>query len=102
MNDRLRGLAIASVGSSIKRINKLHYRVRSQSVETKWYNVEKEYGHNIGGHVDGEWICECPDFQNRHTICKHIYAVSVSKELRRKIVSQDVAPIVSTPSPDRM
>lgn len=95
---QLRGLAIASVGSSIKRINKLHYRVRSQSVETKWYNVEKEYGHNIGGHVDGEWICECPDFQNRHTVCKHIFAVSLSKELRRKIVSQDVAPIVSTPS----
>jgi putative transposase len=92
-----RGLAILSTASSIKRINKLRYKVKSRSDETKWYDVIKEYGHNIGGHEEGEWTCSCPDFEKRHLVCKHIYAVCLSKELRRKIISQDVLPPVVTP-----
>ena len=49
-----------------------------------------DLGHNIGGHEEGEWTCACPDFEHRHLVCKHIYAVCLSKELRRKIVSEDV------------
>jgi transposase-like protein len=93
-----KGLAIASLGSCIKRINKLRYRVKSQSDETKWYDVVKEYGHNIGGHQEGEWICSCPDFEKRHLVCKHIYAVCLSKELRRKIVSEDVVQSSAIPT----
>lgn len=95
---QVRGLAIVSIGSQIKRINKLHYRVRSQSDDTKWYEVEKTYGHNLGGRQEGEWICTCPDFHSRHLICKHIYAVSFSKELRKRIVSQDVVGSIPVPS----
>jgi putative transposase len=91
LNRQTRGLAIASAHcSTIKRINKLRYKVKSQSDEKKWYEVTKQYGHNIGGHEEGEWTCACPDFEHRHLVCKHIYAVCLSKELRRKIVSEDV------------
>lgn len=44
---QVRGLAIASIGSCIKRINKLRYKVKSQSDAWKWYEVVKQYGHNI-------------------------------------------------------
>jgi putative transposase len=85
-----KGLAIASLDSSIRRINKLHYKVRSQSDSDKWYDVIKEYGHNLGGHQEGQWNCICPDYAYRQTVCKHIYAVAISKELRRRIVVEDV------------
>ncbi len=84
---QVRGLAIISIGSQIKRINKLHYIVKSQSNESKWYNVTKEYGHNKGGLQEGRWTCICQDFIYRHQKCKHIYAVLFSKQLRKKIGS---------------
>src|SRR5690242_6889489 len=89
MTRKIRGIAIVSIGSSIKRINKLHYKVKSQSSEETWYEVTKEYGHNKGGHQEGQWTCSCPDFQYRKIVCKHVYAVGFSKELRRRIVQQD-------------
>lgn len=46
----------------IKRKNKLHYKVKSQSEDGIWYDVTKRYGHNIGGHQEGEWTCNCADF----------------------------------------
>jgi transposase-like protein len=88
----VKGIAIAQLQSSIKRINKLRYRVKSQSAEEKWYDVVKEYGHNRGGHQDGEWTCTCADYLYRNTTCKHIYAVSISKELRKRIVTEDIHP----------
>jgi putative transposase len=84
---QIRGLAIISLGTQIKRINKLHYLVKSQSDESKWYNITKEYGHNKGWHQEGKWTCICPDVLFRHQICKHIYAVLLSKQLRKKTVS---------------
>jgi putative transposase len=88
----IKGIAIASFESSIKRINKLRYRVRSQSDVEKWYDVVKEYGHNLGGHQDGKWTCTCADYLYRGIICKHIYAVSISKELRKRIVQEEFQP----------
>jgi hypothetical protein len=75
-----KGLAIVSMGSCIKRINKLRYRVQSQSDETKWYSVVKQYGHNIGGHKAGEWTCSCPDFVKFLSI---LFIVSTSLPIRR-------------------
>jgi transposase-like protein len=98
----VKGMAIMSIESSIKRINKLHYKVKSQSSTSekeKWYDIVKKYGHNKGGLQKGEWICTCPDFTYRHIICKHIYAVTFSKQLRKKIVSQDVVAL-SAPTLD--
>ena len=96
---KIRGLAIVSIASQIKRINKLHYRVRSQSNENLWYDVVKQYCHNLGGREDGRYTCTCPDFKFRSIICKHIHSVNFSKELRKQIVSEDViqTPTISLP-----
>lgn len=96
MGRQIRGLAIVSIGSCIKRINKLYYRVKSQSRESTWYDVQREYAKTMGDSPrEGEWTCSCPDFTYHRTVCKHIYAVGFSKELRRRIVSNDIAPPVA-------
>jgi transposase-like protein len=81
---KMRGLEIANtIGNrsakavSIKRLNKLAYKVRSQTNTDQWYNVINTY--------ENGWICECLDFQARHQPCKHIHAVQFSKLLRKKI-----------------
>jgi len=86
---QVRGLAIVSIGSTIKRINKLTYKLKSQSSEDVWYDVIRTYGKQ-SSHQEGEWTCTCPDFLYRKIVCKHVYAVGFSKELRRRIVQQDV------------
>lgn len=70
-------------------MNKLHYKELSQS-EGLWYDVIKRYGHNIGGRQEGKWTCNCVDFVYRHQLCKHIFAVGYLKQLKKKIVSQNV------------
>ena len=92
---QISGIGIASIDNQIKRINKLQYRVRSQSDDSKWYDIVKKYGHNLGGHQEGKWICTCPDFQSRHLTCKHVYAVLEWKKSRKKVICQDVVlPII--------
>jgi transposase-like protein/predicted RNA-binding Zn-ribbon protein involved in translation (DUF1610 family) len=83
---QIRALAISSDEFHIKRINKLRYRVKSQTGEDKWYDVIKQYGRNLGGHQEGEWTCSCADFTYRRIVCKHIYAVLFKTRLRKKIV----------------
>ncbi|MEP0823951.1 MAG: DDE-type integrase/transposase/recombinase [Nitrososphaera sp.] len=61
---------------SIQRLNKLAYKVRSQSDPSKWYSVFK---------IINGWRCECPDFVYRHVTCKHIHAVIFSKLLRKRV-----------------
>ncbi len=70
---------------SIQRLNKLTYKVRSQSDSNKWYTVVKQEARN-------NWTCDCPDFTFRlvkanvvDKRCKHIHAVLFSKLLRRQI-----------------
>ena len=55
----------------------------------------RQYGHNLGGHQEGEWTCNCLDFIYRHVICKHIYAVTLWKE-QKKVVTEDVLPPIYT------
>jgi len=74
----------------IKRKNKLHFKVKSRSEDGIWYDVIKRYGHNIGGHQEGEWTCNCPDYIYRHIICKHCYAVTLWKEQCKKVTISDV------------
>ncbi len=76
----IRGLAIVSMGSQIKRIDANTYRVKSQN-GNGWYLVKKN---------GLEWTCECPDFVYRHIVCKHLYAVEFSQTLRRKITSENL------------
>jgi putative transposase len=91
---QVRGMEIASINHPIKRINKLNYKIRSQSNEELWYNVTKKYGSNLGLRQEGKWICSCPDFQFRSLQCKHICAVLFAKKIRKKVISQDVAPVI--------
>jgi len=85
MEDReIRGLAILARGSQIVRLTGLRYKVRSQAGNGA-YLVSMSNNH--------EWICECPDFQNRHVTCKHIHAVSYSMHLRERITSQSIGAV---------
>ena len=89
----LRGLAMAkgAIGRrgnpdvSIQRMNKLTYKVKSQSDPSKWYTVIRAYGSNIGEREKTHWTCDCPDFTFRHVDCKHVHAVIFSKLLRKKV-----------------
>jgi uncharacterized Zn finger protein len=42
------------------------YKVKSESTEGLFYAVIRK--------STGEYICECPDFQRRTIMCKHVYA----------------------------
>ena len=86
----VKGLAMAnSIGEkgqpdvAIQRLNKLTYKVRSQSSAEKWYTV-------VRTDIKAEWTCDCPDFSFRlikqiDKRCKHIHAVQFSKLLRTRI-----------------
>lgn len=89
---RLKGLEMAEgigrrndLDATIRRINKLTYKVKSQSKEGTWYLVVKQYGSNKGERQTGDWTCECPDFTHSKMKCKHIHAVIFSKQLRKKV-----------------
>lgn len=82
MDDReTRGLAILARGSQIVRLTGLRYKVRSQSGNGS-YLVAMNSHH--------EWECECPDYQYRRIICKHIHSVRFSLGLRQQITSQSL------------
>jgi putative transposase len=89
----LRGLEMAKgIGKdnqpdvSIQRLNKLTYKVRSQSDPEKWYTVVKQYAKTFGDNTrSGEWVCDCPDHSFRKVVCKHIHAVQFSKLLRKRV-----------------
>ena len=73
-----RGQAIAQGNGQVRRIDANHYAVRSQS----------RHGEYIVSRKGDEWICECPDNHWRHTICKHIFAVDFSIQLRKKVLAK--------------
>jgi putative transposase len=70
-----RGQAIAQLSGQVKRIDDCTYSVKSQSHNGE-YTVSKN---------GNEWVCECPDNKYRHLICKHIFAVDFSSQLRSKV-----------------
>ncbi len=59
-----RALQIATQSGQVERISEFAYKVKSQSGRGD-YSVIR---------VGDEWKCECPDFTERKTTCKHIYA----------------------------
>ena len=70
-----RGQAIAQVRGQVVRIDDRTYRVKSQT-HHGWYTVSR---------VGEEWVCECADNVYRHLICKHIFAVDFSRQLRLQV-----------------
>jgi transposase-like protein len=80
---------------AIQRLNKLTYKVKSQSDPTKFYTVIKQYSKTFGENIrDGKWTCDCPDHTFRNVICKHIHAVLFSKLLRKKVYQDN---LIQTP-----
>ena len=74
-NRQQRGQLIAKTRRAIKRINKLTYRVKSQT-NGKFYHIKTT---NIG------WKCDCPDHIFRGVKCKHIFAVEISYAIRETV-----------------
>jgi len=72
---KVRGQAIADVESNVRRIDEHEYRVKSQSGNGEYQVVSTEVG----------WYCACPDAITRVIKCKHIFAVELSLEIRRRI-----------------
>ena len=70
-----RGQAIAQHNGQVKRIDADTYTVQSQS-------GNGEYTINRMGDA---WICSCPDNTYRHVICKHIFAVDFSTQIRKEV-----------------
>jgi|WetSurMetagenome_2_1015567.scaffolds.fasta_scaffold671027_1 hypothetical protein len=70
-----RGQAIAQCNGQVKRLEQYRYSVKSQS----------HNGEYIVAKVGDEWVCECLDNKYRHLICKHIYAVDFSSQLRNEV-----------------
>jgi len=81
----LRGLEILGKGDQIKRINPDTYKVKSQNGSGSYLVVRN----------GKEWSCECPDHKYRQAVCKHIYAVYFSLNLRQRVISQ-VQPTIET------
>jgi len=81
----LRGLEILGKGDQIKRIDPDTYKVKSQNGNGSYLVVRK----------GKEWTCECPDHKYRQVVCKHIYAVYFSLNLRQRVISQ-VQPTIET------
>lgn len=72
---RMKGQTIAEVESNVRRIDANEYRVKSQSGNGEYQVLSTELG----------WTCACPDFIHRVQKCKHVWAVELSLELRRRI-----------------
>ncbi len=74
----LRGLEILAKGDQIRRVNADTYRVKSQNASGSYLVVRS----------GKEWTCECPDHNHRQTVCKHIWSVYFSLNLRQRVVTQ--------------
>jgi transposase-like protein len=72
---KARGQEIARVDANVRRLDQNEYRVRSQSGDGEYVVLSTEAG----------WKCSCPDQTTRAIKCKHIFAVELSLELRRRI-----------------
>ena len=72
---RERGQTIANVEANVRRLDEHEYRVVSQSGSGEYAILSTEKG----------WTCSCPDFIFREQKCKHIFAVELSLEIRRRI-----------------
>ena len=77
---KMRAYAIIAKGDTPKMVNEETFIVPSQS------NPDKKY--QVTHHED--WSCTCPDFQKRHIKCKHIRAVELWLNLRKKLEDDDL------------
>jgi len=72
--------------NAVTRSNETEYVVKSQTGNGE-YRVSKNYKG---------WYCSCPDYSFRGLVCKHIYAVQFSQEMRQ-VVAKRKKPLVLEP-----
>ena len=77
---KMRGYAIIAKGDTPKMVNEETFIVPSQSNPDKKYEITYHEG----------WSCTCPDFQKRHIKCKHIRAVELWLNLRKRLEDDDL------------
>ena len=82
---RDRGLAIAKGEGQVRRVWDGLYYVRSQSGKGEYQVSQESRG----------WACSCPDYSNRNTRCKHIWAVEISIRFRHTVDGNRVIAEVS-------
>lgn len=85
----LRGLEILGKGDQIHRIDADTYRVNSQNGNGSYLVVSN----------GKEWACECPDHVYRQTVCKHIWSVYFSLNLRHRVATK-VQPEIDLTRPE--
>lgn len=85
----LKGLEILGKGDQIRRIDADTYRVDSQNGSGSYLVVKN----------GKEWACECPDHKFRETVCKHIWAVYFSLNMRQRVISK-AHPIIEAVKPE--
>ncbi len=74
----LRGLEILAKQDQIQRIDADTYRVASQNGNGSYLVVRS----------GKEWTCECADHKFRQTVCKHIWSIYFSLNLRQRVVTK--------------
>jgi putative transposase len=82
---RDRGLAIARAEGQVRRVWDGLYFVLSQSGQGEYQVSQGKRG----------WVCSCPDFANRNTRCKHVWAVEISIRIRHTVDGNRVIAEVS-------
>lgn len=85
----LRGLEILAKQDQIQRIDADTYRVASQNGNGSYLVVRS----------GKEWTCECFDHKFRQTVCKHIWSVYFSLNLRQRVVTK-VQPEIDLAKPE--
>ena len=79
---KIRGYAIISKGDQPEVLNGKNFLVPSQSGNGKYHVWHQGCGN--------DWLCSCPDFQKHHIFCKHIYAVQLWLEFKKKIEERGI------------
>ncbi len=85
----LRGLEILAKQDQIHRIDTDTYEVNSQNGNGSYLVVKS----------GKEWTCECPDHKYRQTVCKHIWSVYFSLNLRQRVITK-VQPEIEIAKPE--
>ncbi|MDG6986039.1 MAG: IS1 family transposase [Nitrososphaerota archaeon] len=81
----IRGHDIAQNFGWVRRVDETSYMVHSQRLDREYRVEQTETG----------WMCECPDSTYRLLKCKHVWAVEISWELRRRVEQATVIQPVS-------
>ncbi len=75
-----RGKEIADKPDQVRRMDDLHYQIKSQSSE-KWYDLIS---------TESGWKCSCFDSIFRKVRCKHSYCLEITLTLRKAVEQQQV------------